>query len=54
MVNKPNGLYNFLTDSWQNLLADENDILLSEINVNKRGRNKDSGAFRPSRLPEGR
>ena len=41
MVNKPNGLYNFLTDSWQNLLADENDILLSEINVNKRGRNKE-------------
>lgn len=32
--------YSFLTDSWHNLLADENDILLSEIDINKRGRNK--------------
>lgn len=33
-------LYSFLTDSWHNLIADENDILLSEIDINKRGRNK--------------
>ncbi|MFZ4436834.1 MAG: JAB domain-containing protein [Syntrophales bacterium] len=32
--------YSFLTDSWHYLLADENDILLSEIDIHKRGRNK--------------
>jgi N12 class adenine-specific DNA methylase len=39
-VDRPHSLYTFLTDSWQRLLADENDILLSEIDINKRGRNK--------------
>ena len=33
-------LYNLISDTWQNLLADENDVLLSEININQRGRNK--------------
>jgi N12 class adenine-specific DNA methylase len=39
-VQRPNTLYTFLTDTWQRLLEDENDILLSEIDINKRGRNK--------------
>jgi len=39
-VQRPNSLYVFLTDTWQHLLADENEILLSEIDINKRGRNQ--------------
>ena len=41
MFQTKTGFYYFLTDSWQTLLADENDILLSEINAHKRGRNKE-------------
>ena len=39
-VKRPQSFYDFLTDSWQRLLEDENEILLSEIDINKRGRNK--------------
>ena len=34
-------LFQFLREGWQPLLADENEILLSEVNVNRRGRNKE-------------
>ncbi len=33
-------LYRFLKSDWQKLLPDEHDTLLSEVNVNKRGKNK--------------
>ncbi len=33
-------IYNFVTDTWQSLLESENDMLLSEVSVYRRGRNK--------------
>jgi type I restriction-modification system DNA methylase subunit len=37
----PRSFYNFLTNGWNTMLADEPDILLSEINIHKRGLNKE-------------
>ncbi|MBP1719654.1 MAG: hypothetical protein H6Q43_3092, partial [Deltaproteobacteria bacterium] len=33
-------LYNLISDTWKNLLADENEVLLSEVDIHRRGRNK--------------
>lgn len=40
IVDYRRGLYNIVTDTWTQYLEAENDVLLSEINVHKRGRNK--------------